>query len=259
MAPGARDPAPAGPPRAEVRRHRAVGDPRGVRRPGAGQHQGRRPIRPTAASAPRSTPTSANSPGTGSIRTAARWRSATRSPPPARASSARRPRSWRRCRRLARHRLGLRRRRPGHGRVAGARLTEVRATNIRALSRREVSCSKLHFEMAVTAGFGECGSENRRPVECRKGVGILFELGATEDGLRHRVGHRSVAEGAEEPPLPVHREIARSPDDRRTDVTREHGIGGGTLVDDAREVLWMNRPASGRPTARSSRAARVFL
>ena len=37
---GPGDPPPAGPPRPDVRRHRPLRDPRGVRRPGAGQHQG---------------------------------------------------------------------------------------------------------------------------------------------------------------------------------------------------------------------------
>ena len=41
--------------------------------------------------------------------------------------------------------------------------------------RREVSCSRLHFEMAVTVGFGGAGSGKRG-----KGAQIVFELGATE-------------------------------------------------------------------------------
>ena len=62
---GPRDPAPAGPPRPDVRRHRPLRDPRGVRRPGAGQHQGGAATRSTGASGPGSTPISATSHGSG--------------------------------------------------------------------------------------------------------------------------------------------------------------------------------------------------
>ncbi len=65
------------------------------------------------------------------------------------------------------------------------------------------------------------------------------------DGLQHRVGHRAMVEGADEAPLAVHLQVARSPDDGRADITGEDRILIRQLADESRDVLRVNDPALG--------------
>ena len=55
---------------------------------------------------------------------------------------------------------------------------EVYLRTERLIGERKVSCSRLHFEMAVTVGFGGGVTGKDRPGECRKGIWIGFEIGA---------------------------------------------------------------------------------
>ena len=98
-------------------------------------------------------------------------------------------------------------------------------------------------------------------ITCRSGKGEL-----RADRLRHRVRHRAVAERAEQAPLTVHRQVARRPQRRQPDVAGEDGVGRRELVDDAREVLRVNRRCAGlarrqlverAPRLRGSARARV--
>ena len=57
------------------------------------------------------------------------------------------------------------------------------------------------------------------------------------DGLRQRIRHRPVVEGTEQPALAVHREVARGPDRRGADITGEHGVVRGELIEHAGHVL----------------------
>ena len=124
MAPRLRDPAPAGAQRPDLRRHRPLGDPRGLRRPGAVPHQGaaRDPafLRDKAASTATlgAFPRERVNPNGGSVALGHPVRRHRRAHPQPGGEGARRA-----CRRAARHRQHLRRRRPGNGGVARGGLT----------------------------------------------------------------------------------------------------------------------------------------
>src|SRR5258707_1354033 len=60
------------------------------------------------------------------------------------------------------------------------------------------------------------------------------------DGLGEGIGHRPVVEGAEQPPLAVHREIARRPDGGGPHVAGKNGVLGGKLVEDPDNILRMD-------------------
>jgi hypothetical protein len=71
-------------------------------------------------------------------------------------------------------------------------------------------------------------------------------LAATKCGLRpdrlwHRVRHRAVIEGAQDPALAVHLEITRGPYDLRAHVTGEGCVFGGNFVDGGDYELRANR------------------
>ena len=53
------------------------------------------------------------------------------------------------------------------------------------------------------------------------------------EGIRH--GHLS--EGAEEPPLAVHRQVTRHPDRRGADIASKNGVLGGKLVEHSDHIL----------------------
>src|SRR3977135_1994419 len=61
----------------------------------------------------------------------------------------------------------------------------------------------------------------------------------------HRVGHRAVPKRSDQPPLSVHRQIARGPHRRQTDVAGENSICGGLVADRLGDLLRMDRPATG--------------
>ena len=79
------------------------------------------------------------------------------------------------------------------------------------------------------------------------------------DGLQHRVGHRSVIERTDDPAPAVDLEIARRPDDRRTDVAGEDGVVRGEFADQARDILRMDDLLFGPLSASASRSRRAFL
>ncbi len=65
------------------------------------------------------------------------------------------------------------------------------------------------------------------------------------DALRHRIRHRPVPEGADQAPLPVHREITRGPHGRQADVAREDGVLRRVVADRLGDLLGMNEPLAG--------------
>ena len=87
-----------------------------------------------------------------------------------------------------------------------------------------------HREAAVT------GQRDDLPVRLR---------GLHPDRLGQRVRHRSVGERAQQPALPVHREVAGRPHDGRSHIGEEDRVVRGRLVDEAREVLRVDA-ATGR-------------
>src|ERR1700688_760846 len=61
----------------------------------------------------------------------------------------------------------------------------------------------------------------------------------------HRVGHRAMPKRSDQPPLSVHRQIARGPHRRQTDVAGENSIRGRLVTDRLGDLLRMDRRATG--------------
>jgi hypothetical protein len=72
------------------------------------------------------------------------------------------------------------------------------------------------------------------------------EGGLDTDPLGHRIGHRPVPERAQEPPLAVHRQIARRPHRRQAHVAGEDGVLCRQIADRLRHLLRVDQPLSGR-------------
>src|SRR5580658_3213081 len=60
------------------------------------------------------------------------------------------------------------------------------------------------------------------------------------DGLWSCVGHGPVGEGTNQPALAIHPEIARRPDDWRSDVEGEDRILRCESINHAGDILWMD-------------------
>ena len=57
------------------------------------------------------------------------------------------------------------------------------------------------------------------------------------DTLRQRIRHRAVNKGPDQGPPPVHLQVTRGPDNRRTHIGQEHRVIRRQLVDRLRHVL----------------------
>src|SRR5450756_1068340 len=64
--------------------------------------------------------------------------------------------------------------------------------------------------------------------------------GLDADGLWQSVRHRAMTKGAEQSALAVHMQIARRPDRRRAHVAGKDCVFGRQLIQNLRDVLWMN-------------------
>src|SRR5262249_48630625 len=65
------------------------------------------------------------------------------------------------------------------------------------------------------------------------------------DCLRHGVGHGAVPERPDQPPLAVHREIARRPHRRQADVAGEDRVVRRMIADRFGNLLGMDRRLAG--------------
>ncbi len=61
------------------------------------------------------------------------------------------------------------------------------------------------------------------------------------DGLRQRIRHGAVIEGAEDPPFAVHRQVAGRPDRRSAHVAGKNSVLRSELVEHSRKILRMDR------------------
>ena len=64
------------------------------------------------------------------------------------------------------------------------------------------------------------------------------------NSLRQSIGHRPMIERAQQPPAPVHGQIARRPNHGSPNVRGEDSIRGGQIVNHLGHVLGMNRKLS---------------
>src|SRR5882724_9966540 len=63
--------------------------------------------------------------------------------------------------------------------------------------------------------------------------------------MRHRIGHRAMPERPDQPPLAVHRQIARGPYRGQTDVAGEDGVLRSLVADRLGDLLRVDRFATG--------------
>ena len=96
--------------------------------------------------------------------------------------------------------------------------------------RQRDQIAHQHGESAVT------GHRDHLPLRLRR-------LGA--DRMRHRIGHRAVDPGTDQPPAAIQFQIARRPDRRRTDIGGEDRVFRGLLAEQPRQILRMNRLVAG--------------
>src|SRR6266481_3372420 len=84
--------------------------------------------------------------------------------------------------------------------------------------------------------------EHRETAVARHRDNLAAGIGSLRpNSVRQRVGHRSMVEGTEETPFPVHGEIACCPNCGCTYVAGENRVVGCEFVDHTRNVLGMNR------------------
>src|SRR5216684_5103640 len=63
--------------------------------------------------------------------------------------------------------------------------------------------------------------------------------------MRHRIGHRAMPERPDQPPLAIHRQVARGPYRRQTDVTGEDGVLRSLIAEGLGYLLRVDRLATG--------------
>jgi hypothetical protein len=91
---------------------------------------------------------------------------------------------------------------------------------------------------------------------------ITLPAGMTDlrsNGLRQRIRHGAMREGAEQSALAIHVEIARGPDRRRAHVAGEHRIFRRKLVQNFATYWGWIGFCPGSPVAKSSRPLRASL
>ena len=92
----------------------------------------------------------------------------------------------------------------------------------------------------------EIAHEHGEPAVAGEGDDLpAGERALRADRLRHRVGHRAMPEGPEQPPLAVHRQIACGPHRRLADVASENGVFGGVVAHGLDNLLRVDRPPAG--------------
>src|SRR5712675_931076 len=105
--------------------------------------------------------------------------------------------------------------------------------------------SALLLNTTTFTGRPSCARLRKSPITRHRDHLSARKRRLRANRVRHRIGHRAMPERSDQPPLAVHRQIARGPHRRQTDVAGEDGVLRSLIAERFGDLLRVDRFATG--------------